>query len=72
MRCLWVIGWYSGQVTCDVELRERRVVHLWRETQLGEIYQTESNLAAVLVMEPEGVDDHVELVILNPREELRL
>lgn len=69
---LWVIGWYSVQVACDVELWERRVVHLWRETQLQEIYQTKSNLAAVLVMEPEGVDDHVELLILNPRQELRL
>lgn len=43
-----------------------------RETQLEEIYQTKSNLAAVLVMEPEGVDDQVELLILNPGQELRL
>lgn len=43
-----------------------------RETQLEELHQTKSNLAAVLVMEPEGVDDHMELLILNPRQELRL
>lgn len=25
---LWVIGWYSVQVTCDVELQERWVMDL--------------------------------------------
>lgn len=43
-----------------------------RETQLDEVYQTKSNLATVLVMEPEGINDHMELLILNPGQELRL
>lgn len=68
---LGVVGWDSVQLTCDVELQERQGVLSERPTAVKETHRVEPNLAAGLVIEPEGVDDHMELLILSPGQELR-
>lgn len=64
--CLLIICWYSIQMTCDVELQEKKLkINLHVQFQLKPL-QVEPHLSSVLVMKPKGINDQVELVILLP------
>lgn len=68
VRCVWIIGRHSAQVTGDVELRHKVCVKT--AARVTESFRAQPHLSFVLVMELKGVDDHVELIVLHPGEEV--